>query len=227
LMAAREDGLVEVREAISGKEVLTTSLFAKQLLLLNKGQREKEIKQRENSGVREAKPRDVPLNIATSPDGNWLATAGKDGNIYVWNIQDLWRKRDDEISLNKKLPGAGAVQSLAFSPESNLLASVGQDSSVRLWHLKNSTWDVLIDKPLLGHEGAVNALTFYRQHNRLRLATADSMGVTKIWQLPPITKLSKLQDLIHKLGAGDSANGDPTPLINEVRQYIGGLLAGR
>jgi WD40 repeat protein len=236
LMAAREDGKVEVREAISGKEVIITSLFlphfAKNLLRLNPTQRDKEIIRRkiEVSGSVN-KPGDVLLNIATSPNGNWLATAGKDGNIYVWNIQDLWKGRNPFLSLPVTLEGAGAVQSLAFNHESNLFASAGQDGSVRLWELTGSTWEALFDKdtPIIGHEGAINALTFNidPRQKRLRLATADSKGVTKIWQLPSHEKLRGLQNLINKLDPNISASGDLSPLINEVRQYIGGLLAGR
>src|SRR5262249_5920345 len=168
------------------------------------------------------KPEDVLLNIATSPDGNWLATAGKDGNIYLWNIKDLLNKQVPKISLIKTLTGAGAVQRLAFSPDSNLLASVGQDSAVHLWDLEHSTWHELISQPLLGHKVTINALAFYTdpQNKLLRLATADSKGVTKIWRIPLSEKLHKLQYLMLKLGAENSANGDLEPLIKEVRQFI-------
>src|SRR5262249_20784600 len=90
LMVAREDGQLEVREAISGKKVLTTPLFATQLLQLGPAQRKKEEDERRERAKSGSvnKPEDVLLNIATSPDGNWLATAGKDGNIYLWNIKD-------------------------------------------------------------------------------------------------------------------------------------------
>jgi len=262
LIAAREDGQLEVREARSGKEVLTARLFAKQEQnkedqIQGKTERDKKPEQSgidKNKGEEQAAsdgegpPKDVLLHIVASPDGNWLAAAGKDGTIYVWDIQNVWNKHDAKISFGKPpfkckpeipasaggktatLTGAGAIQSMTFSPEGNLLASAGQDNAIRLWEWKKEGKDTrckeLLLHPIPGHEGTINALVFNTEPQRklLRLASADSKGTTKIWHLSRVQKLYELQGringLIEKLGAANSANVGMEPLLTEVRQFI-------
>ena len=254
LMAAREDGQLEVREAMSGKEVLTTRLFAEQTRRKLEKTSKGEVKDKataqalpsktigEKVGRTEqnskSKPEDMLLHIEASPDGNWLATAGKNGSIYLFDIRGLWDKRKPEIhQYGKELTwiGTGAIQSLAFSPESNLLAFAGEDGAVRIWELKASSEDkkepswnnALLSMPLISHNGTVNAIVFNTdpQNKVLRLATADSKGVTKIWRIPSGAKLNQLQKLLvrlkDKLPQGmDNMDAVMGSMIEEIQQFI-------
>jgi RNA polymerase sigma factor (sigma-70 family) len=67
--------------------------------------------------------------LAFSPDSKWLASAGSDTHVYIW-----------ETATGKevlRLPGHEAeVSSVAFSPDGQTVFSYGQDGQGYLWNLK-------------------------------------------------------------------------------------------
>lgn len=75
--------------------------------------------------------------LAVSPDKRWLATAGDDGLITVWDTS-TWRKSGDLLG------HTNAVTALAFSPDSQRLASGGADRSVIVWDFQaQQPWTAL------------------------------------------------------------------------------------
>lgn len=71
--------------------------------------------------------------IAASPDGKYLATAGEDSLISIWDIAGGKRL--------KAMRGHGktSIYSLSFSRESNVLVSGGADMTVRCWDVLHGT----------------------------------------------------------------------------------------
>jgi WD40 repeat protein/tRNA A-37 threonylcarbamoyl transferase component Bud32 len=69
---------------------------------------------------------DEVFTVAFHPDGTRLATGGRDGAVWLWDV-----KRGEEVV---RLPGHKSyVWSLAFSPDGATLASGSGDATVRLW----------------------------------------------------------------------------------------------
>jgi WD40 repeat protein len=69
---------------------------------------------------------DAVFAAAFHPDGTRLATAGRDGAIWLWDVA-----RGEEVA---RLPGhTSYVYSLAFSPDGATLASGSGDFTVHLW----------------------------------------------------------------------------------------------
>ncbi|MEM8544760.1 MAG: WD40 repeat domain-containing protein, partial [Cyanobacteria bacterium P01_H01_bin.119] len=69
----------------------------------------------------------APLHaLAYSPEGNWLATAGEDGDVH------LWRSGDREL-IRKFRARSGAIYGLAISPDGRMIATGSEDGTIKLW----------------------------------------------------------------------------------------------
>ncbi len=124
--------------------------------------------------------------LAWSPDGRWVATAGRDHSVRVWNAAS-----GQEI--HTFLGHTGYVTGVAFSSDGRRLASVGEDKTVRLW-------DVAAGKALgvlHGHTLPVFRLLWSPDGKRLlslaglALATdfkPDSPGELKVWDPDALTE---------------------------------------
>jgi WD40 repeat protein len=105
--------------------------------------------------------------LAWSADGRYLASAGRDGRIQVWD------KREDALRV---LSGHGdRVPAIAFAPKAKLLASAGYDGRVLLWELPSGK-----KRALLEGKAAVRALAFDEQGKELAAVADDGVRVWKV-----------------------------------------------
>ena len=103
-----------------------------------------------------------------SPDGQNLAAATENGNIWMW--------RDGGGGAWVVLKGhTNAAIDVAFSPDSQLLASAAADGTVRLWR----TRDGAALRTLSGFPGAVTGVAFAPDGSTLLIATTD--GTIQAW----------------------------------------------
>jgi eukaryotic-like serine/threonine-protein kinase len=147
--------------------------------------------------------------VQYSPDGRWLASAGEDYLVRIWDPST--GKQVQTLQAH-----TGTVCGLAFSPDSKMLVSASNDGTLRLWdfqagkesktltgHLdgvlavafdpdgrhvasagKDKTvrlWDLEGGghRVLAGHEGEVMAVAFSRDGRRLASGSKD--GIIKVW----------------------------------------------
>jgi WD40 repeat protein len=122
---------------------------------------------------------EVVYSVNFSPDGRWLASAGADNTVRIWNS----KSGKSERTLTGHTAG---VYSVNFSPDGRLLASAGADNTVRIWNAETAT----LLRTLSGHTDAVRSVNF-SPDGRL-LASASQDNTVRLWDAETATLLRTL-----------------------------------
>lgn len=131
--------------------------------------------------------------LAWSPDGSQLASAGSDGILRMWTgleraAGESWVERKGH---------QGGVTSLSWRPDGWRLASGGAEGQVRLWSPGDDRPDPLAEAQ--AHERAVLGLEWHPDGQRLASGAED--GSLKLWRSEREGELSWLTDLGRQDGA--------------------------
>ena len=110
--------------------------------------------------------------VAISPDGQYWATAGRRGEVRVWEVQQatvptlhrVWQAHIDR------------TDALAFSPDGRLLASGSWDNTLKLWDLESGAlrWSSR-------HPKGIHSVAFNPDGSLL--ATGGSDATLRLWDL--------------------------------------------
>lgn len=111
----------------------------------------------------------IILDMAFSPDGAVLATAGRDGKAILWNTADGQRLHTIPAHTN-------TCASVTFSPDGRWLATNGRDECVRIWDATTHAEVHRLETP-----GDTNSLAFAPDGNYL--AGAGNASVIYVWRV--------------------------------------------
>ncbi len=120
--------------------------------------------------LRQFASNDEVLDIALSPDGQFIASAGLDGTVCLWNVgsgEPAWKYTGHTSKVN----------AVDFSPDGRYLASAGPDRVIRILDAENGRgvhW-------LRGHFDEVLDVDF--SPNSRTLASTSMFGTIYLWSV--------------------------------------------
>ena len=76
--------------------------------------------------------------VAFSPNGEWLASADRNGGVVIWDT-------DNGLELHTLAGHKSAVTALSWRPDSRVLATVSEDGAAKIWEMNEGkqvkTWN--------------------------------------------------------------------------------------
>lgn len=110
--------------------------------------------------------------LSVSPDGKYLASAGKDQLIKIWNI-------GGKKLIKTIYAYTGTITALDFSPDSTVLASASLKGVIELWAVKDGSFYHVTT--LSEEQPGIYSISFYPEGNYLASAGKDKK--VRIWPL--------------------------------------------
>jgi WD40 repeat protein len=127
--------------------------------------------------------------VAISPDGKFVASAGVDNKVKLWNVADG--------SLVATLSGHyDGINALAFSPNGQWLASAGQDRNIKLWKVADGS----LIRTLASTE-FILSVGFSPDNQWLASGGGYSTNALKLWRLSDGQNTSIYQDSAGQVNA--------------------------
>lgn len=121
------------------------------------------------------------LDVRFSRDGNWIVSAGEDGQLWVWDAHNR--------QLLQTLVGHDAtkfVNSSVFTKDGRILISASDDETIRFWDTQ--TWQP-VGEPLIEHRGFVQTLDISPDGTILASAGGDNDYDIRLWDVMSRTLL--------------------------------------
>ncbi len=128
------------------------------------------------------------FDVAFDPTSSFVATAGADGTVRIWNLGLL-----RQVAVLKG--HEDKVYSVTFSPDGSYILTASRDKTARLWN--PSTGDEVCR--FVGHTGGVRQAIFANSS----ICTASDDGTVRLWNVNDVRSKANASSLI----SGSSSMG--------------------
>jgi len=123
---------------------------------------------------------------AVSPDGRWMASVARGGEV---TLQDTSRLRTSRLVARIEAPRTGRfLCAPEFTPDSSLLATGDAIGSIQLWEVESGAERLAIR----AHEGHITGLDFTPDGRRLASSGLD--GTVRLWDIRDGTQTLIIKD---------------------------------
>lgn len=112
-------------------------------------------------------------DIAFSPSGEIIASAGSDGKVILWRL-------DGSLFQEEPLNHGSLeiITSVTFSSDQNLLASGDEKGNINIWKLVGNKYEKIVE---MSGQSSIRSLSF--KPNSRVLAAGDSRGSVTLWSI--------------------------------------------
>ncbi|MEM7554066.1 MAG: caspase family protein [Cyanobacteria bacterium P01_A01_bin.84] len=107
-----------------------------------------------------------------NPDGKFIITGSRDGNIRLWGDKKDKKKPENQPTIWKA--HQGWVNTVTYSPDNELIVSGGEDNLIKLWRSNGK-----LVNTLKGHQDRVTQIKFTPDGKYIASASGDR--TVKIW----------------------------------------------
>jgi WD40 repeat protein/uncharacterized caspase-like protein len=154
---------------------------------------------------------DSVKTVAISPDNQYLASAGYDKTIKIWNLEGKLLQNINAHDL--------AITDLQFTSDGQTLASASWDNTIKLWQVQTSgKINPTPLKTLSGHQDGVISLLISKDGKLLVSASADR--TIKLWQTQDGSLIKTLQGHVSQINSIAFSNNEQSIISTDEQQGL-------